>query len=457
MDPLDLDGLGQAELVKAGQISAEELVQAAIVRIEARNPRINAIAAHDFERALERARGVKREDARPFAGVPFLFKDVVPYPGLPFSLGCRMLAANLTQESTPFSEAVDRAGFITLGKTTTSEFGLLGSTECLAHGATRNPCDPSRSATGSSGGSAAAVASGMVPLAHASDGGGSTRIPASACGLFGLKLSVGRTVAAINQASDYTRLISDHCITRSVRDSARFLSLVEAKDGPLPAVGYVTQPLTRRLKIGYYWRTLIGDEPDPEVKAALEHAVRLCEELGHEVIPAPLPFTRGAEISEGFFTIAASAMADFASMMTPMLGRPPGEEHLEPFTLSLIEWFRSQPRDAVQQAHQNFKIIRDETERYLSGYDVVLCPTLGMTPPPLGFLSPNLDRKLLIRRTERLAGYTPLHNIAGVPGMSVPLYRTAEGLPIGSHFAASLGGEATLLGLAYQLEKTSQW
>ncbi len=453
----DLDGIGQGALVQRGEVNPGELVEAAIRRIEKMDPAIHALASVDFDNARKKAETTRGVGL--FRGVPFLIKDSISYPAMRHAMGSRLFAQNIAREATPFSERIDESGLIPLGKTTTSEFALLGSTETLLCGKTHNPWNPEYSATGSSGGSAAAVASRMVPLAHAEDGGGSIRIPASACGLFGFKPSANRCVPAMTVQNDFISLVSEHCLSHSVRDSAYFLSITErrANDAVLPPVGYVDHPVDRSLRIGFYKTILTGDLPEKEVLNALEHAVRLCNELGHEVIEIPAPALDGKAISDGFFTFAGSAMDGMARMMEGLIGGPVNDSHLEPFTLSLIEWYRSLPADALMRARSAFHAAAKIMTDYMNKFDVVLCPTLARTPQKLGYLSPLLDRKLLIRRTEQFAGYTPIHNIAGCPAMSVPLYITDAGLPAGSHFAAPVGCEATLFGLAYQLEETVQW
>ncbi len=448
-----LDAVAQASLVARGEVSALELVEAAIRRIEALEPSIHALASHDF--AAARARAAQRPTG-PLGGVPFLVKDILPYPGQRCAMGSRLFRGNVAREGSPYTERLDAAGLISLGKSTTSEFGLLGSTETLLEGVTHNPWDLTRSATGSSGGSAAAVASGMVPLAHASDGGGSIRIPAAACGLFGFMPSRGRLVSA-GPGMPFD-LLRDHCVSRSVRDSALLLSLTEDRSGRVgPPVGYVDRPLARRLRIGFYSRTLMGDAPDPEIAKALEQTVALCTRLGHELVEAPLPDLDAPVLSAGFFTVAGAGMAGLAASMQGMLGRPVGPDDFEPFTLSLIDWYRGLPSGALERAMASFEDAGRRMRSYLEGYDVVLCPTVPVAPFALGTLSPRLDRETVIRRTEKLAGYTPIHNIAGVPAMSVPLFTAPAGWPIGSHFAARQGEEATLLGLAYQLEEAAPW
>lgn len=451
-DLMELDGVAQAALVETGKVSALELVDAAIARIERVEPKIHALASTDFEAARTRA---KQKLSGPFAGVPFLIKDLLAYPGQSLTFGARLFQNHVAQAGSPYSARIDEAGLIPLGKTTTSELGLLGSTESLLLGKTNNPWDLTKSALGSSGGSAAAVASGMVPFAHASDGGGSIRIPASAAGLFGFKPGRGRCVS--NGQPDPAGIVIEHCVSRSVRDSALFLSVTEEQVTGVQSVGYVQTPVQRPLRIGFYERTLMGRAPDPEVQRALGRTVALCRELGHELIEASPPPVSGPELSEAFFTWAGAGLQSLSQMMQGMLGRGIGPDDLEPFTLSLIEWYRSLPGGAMQRALATIERTALAVHGYLAPYDAVLCPTLPILPWDLGMLSPELDRGTLISRTELLAGYTPVYSMAGVPAMSVPLAMSSTGLPIGSHFAARQGQEALLFGLAYQLEQAAPW
>jgi amidase len=451
-----LDAVAQAELVHSGELSPRELVSSAIARIERFNPAINAISGRAFDQALEKAESMRDQDKQaPFAGVPWLVKDVLSYPGLPLSLGSRLFAANIASLGSPYVDRLRATGLIPLGTTTSSEMGLLGSTETLAHGVTRNPWNLDRSATGSSGGSAAAVASGMVPIAHASDGGGSIRIPASVCGVFGLKPSRGRQAPA-GPGFAYD-LVVEHCVSRSVRDSALLLSLTEAPSDKFERVGFVRAPLSRRLRIGVYSTTTMGQPAAQGPMAALESTVALCRALGHEIVDAAPPSFDGPAISRAFFICAGTSVAQVANMMERMLGRAIGESDFEPFTLALIAWSKSLPESALPQAFLLFDSVSAQMRSHMSSFDVLLCPTLPIEPPELGFLHPARPFDELLRRTESLAGFTPIHNIAGLPAMSVPLFWSADGLPIGSHFAAPIGGEGTLLGLAYQLEEARPW
>lgn len=447
-----LDGVAQAQLVARGELSSLDLLDACRQRLQCVNPILNAVVTQDFEAARARAQGGL---AGPFAGVPFLFKDVCVYPGLRCAFGSRLFAGNVPQGGTPFSERVDTAGLVTVGKTATCELGLIGSTETLLEGVTHNPWRLTLSASGSSGGAAAAVAAGIVPLAHASDGGGSIRGPAASAGLFGLKPSRGRTVRSSPNASEFEHLLSDGCISRSVRDTALFLSVVEAESA-LPLLGYVQEPSPRRLHIGYTASTLFGTEPDVECRRALESTVALCRELGHRVEPAAPPHIDAAGLSQAFFAFAGRSLVGLVQMLEPLLGRRLGSGDLEPFTRQLIA-------AALEPAARDLNVhgvFERATQLYLAAlapYDRLLTPTYATPPWELGWLSPLLPREELIARTERAVCYTPIQSVAGTPAMSVPLYWTADELPIGSHFAAAPGREDVLLGLAYELERARPW
>ena len=450
-----LDATAQAELVRTGELSCLELVDAAIARIERLEPEIRALATHDFDAARARAADMPGgPQARALAGVPFLIKDLIPYPGLRYALGVRLFETGLPANPSPLSERLDAAGLVVLGKSTTSEMGLLGSTETLLHGITHNPWHRERSAGGSSGGAAAAVAAGMVPMAHASDGGGSIRIPAAMNGLFGFKPGADRVVPA--GVENMNGLVVEHCVSWSVRDSALLLSLTERADQPEP-VGHIRGPDRERLRIGYYRHTLMGQEPCESALSALQATIALCRELGHELIEVSPPAIDGAVISRGFFTLAGAAMAQVTAIVESRIGRAIGADDLEPFTLALLQWFRQLPADAATLAVQQLAQAGQQMRAFLDQVDVALCPTTPVEVYPLGTLAPTLERELLLQRTETLAGYTPIHNIAGVPAMSVPLFVDGAGLPLGSHFAAGPGGEARLLALAYELEAARPW
>jgi amidase len=447
-----LDATAQAELVARRELSALELVEAALARIARVDPQLHAVASIDADGARARARGPL---SGPLAGVPMLAKDLLNVSGQPCTFGCRLFAHNVAVENAPFAQRLLDAGLVIVGKSTTSEFGMLGSTETLLHGVTHNPYDPARSATGSSGGSAAAVAAGLVPLAHASDAGGSIRLPAAAQGLFGFKPSRRRHVPA--GPDDMNGMLSEHVVTRSVRDSALVLTLVADARADLPPLHHVRGPATRRLRIAAYADTLFGEQPSSEVRAAHVRAIALCRELGHTVEEVGAPQIDARGLSDAFFLFGGLGLSALADQLAPMVGHPLGEGELEPFTLALIARARRADAAAVARAQAVVERARSEMAAFLARADVTLCPTTPDSVPLLGELAPTRDYDALIGRTERFAGYTAIHNTVGAPAMSVPLYCEPSGLPIGSHFAAPVGEDERLLALAYELEAAAPW
>ncbi|NMO16016.1 amidase [Pyxidicoccus fallax] len=444
-----LDGIAQAELCARGEVSAEELFEACLARIDALNPLLRAAVTVARERPEPASRGL-------FSGVPFLVKDAMAWPGLRWSMGSRLYAGNVAQRQTPYGRRLEESGLVCVGKSATSEFGLLCGTETLLEGVTHNPWNLSCSAGGSSGGSAAAVAAGLVPLAHANDGGGSIRVPASACGVFGFKPSRGRTVPASFGTSDFGDMTSDHCISRSVRDSALFLSLTEDRSGGTP-IGFVREPIARRLRIATWTRTMMGGEPEPAVRRAHEETVTLLRDLGHEVEDVAPPGFDSLALGEAFFLVAGAAVAGIVDTVDRTRDEPVQRDELEPFTWVLVEDFLARGPDALPQARTTFARAVRAYQEATRGYDVVLTPTVASERWSIGHLSPVLGREELVRRTARINGYAPLCNIAGSPAMSVPLHFPDGGVPIGTHFAAAPGSDALLLGLAYQLEQARPW
>lgn len=443
-----LDATAQAALIAAGDITARELIEATAARIERLDPHLNAVTHVDLEGALARAEIA----TGPFAGVPCLAKDVLGYPGMPATMGSRLFARHVPAAHVPYTARMDAAGFVCLGKTATSEMGLLGSTETLLAGVTRNPWGADLSAGGSSGGSAAAVAAGLVPLAYASDGGGSIRLPAALNGVFGFKPSGGATVLSMPAANDYAALTSDHCLTRSVRDSAAFLAATAVESGPMIGPAPIGP-----LRIGVYTTDARGRPATPEARAAVAAAAERCAALGHHVEEIAPPAVSAEALAHAFFVVAGAAVSEVATMMAGMLGRPVDSGEFEPFTLALQRWFAGLPADSLAAAQARLAAQGRAMRAFLSEVDVALCPTVGGPRLPLGHLAPHLPRETLIERTTVLAGFTAFHNPAGAPAMSVPLHWTADGLPVGCQFAARPGADATLLRLAYQLEAAHPW
>lgn len=447
-----LDALGQAELVARGEVTALNLVNAAIDRIEQVNPKVNAVVLELFDRAREAAAGDLPKG--PFTGVPNLVKDLDNLKGTRNSSGSRMFAENISAETDPLITANEKAGFIMVGKSNTPEFGLLATTESLFLKPCRNPWNLEHSSGGSSGGAAAAVASGMVPLAHATDGGGSIRIPASCCGLFGLKPSRGRIYTGERNLPGEIGV--QHCVSRSVRDSEALFAVTEmqAEGARLAPVGRVEGPSKKRLKIAFNTKNYFGNEPDADVKAAIEDVAKLCEGLGHEIVPVENP-VHGETFMEAFLTIWASGPS-----MLVKLARENGldpEAVLEPWTIGLAAKFDAKPTTAIEDSLAVFAQVTTQAEAFMKDYDVWLSPVLASAPPKLGEQGPEVPFDTLYDRVINYVSYTPLHNATGIPAMSVPLSWNEAGLPIGSQFAAPLGGEKVLFALAYELEQARPW
>ncbi|HKO50083.1 MAG TPA: amidase family protein [Polyangiaceae bacterium] len=444
-----LDAMAQAELCASGEVSPADLWSECMERIAILNPLLRAVTTSAS------APGVA-SPAGPLFGVPFLMKDSSPWPGLRWSLGARLFGTRVTQQQTEYGRRLEQAGLVCAGKTALSEFGLLASTETLLEGATLNPWNLACSPLGSSGGSAVAVAAGLVPLAHANDGGGSIRVPASACGLFGFKPSRGRTVVANRSGSEFANMTSDHCLSRSVRDSALFLSLTEDHSASAP-VGFVRGPSTRRLRIAAWTTSMVGDEPDAAVLRAHERTILLLRELGHQVEPVSAPCYEVPGLGEAYHLIAGAAVAGVVESIDRTRGEPVQSAELEPFTWSLVDALGDCLGDPVAHSLAAFARAVSCYNEVARHFDLVLTPTVGMESVPLGYLSPILARETLLERTRRILAYTPIHNIAGCPAMSVPLQWSDAGLPIGAHFAAAPGEDARLLALAYELERAAPW
>ncbi|MBS0362672.1 MAG: amidase [Proteobacteria bacterium] len=451
------DATGLAAAIKRGDLSAAEAVETAIRRAEALQGTLNIIVNSDFDRALDRA---KAGPTGPFAGVPFLVKDLVDYKGLPTRAGsmANRMAPPATEQA-PNCDAFDRAGLIVLGKSATPEFGFLPTTEPVATGLTHNPWDLTRSSGGSSGGSAVAVAAGVVPAAHATDGGGSIRIPASHCGLFGLKPSRGR-IDDFEDKNSITALGVEHVVTRSVRDSAALFALTEdhKPKASFPPIGLVTGPSKKRLRVGVMLANGMGHAPTPEVAAANDHAAKLVASLGHHVDYVRLPYD-GDQFIHDFLLLWANGAAQIADRIARVAGRAPDETMMDPFSLGLVDMFRRTPRTALAPTLQRLQGDVTAYDTWFAAYqlDVVLSPVLSSGPPKLGEIGPLVPFDTLIARLIEYVGYTPIHNLAGAPAMSVPLYWTPEGLPIGTMFAARAGQERMLFELAYELEAAAPW
>jgi amidase len=461
-----LDGLAQAELVRAKQVKSVELVEAAIERIQYVNPSINAVVTQMFEQAIALARDDRRLPDGPFRGVPYLLKDILSAcAGVPLTSGCSFLRGYVPGHDSELVCRLKRAGLIILGKTNTPELGLVATTEPRLFGATRNPWNTERMAGGSSGGSCAAVASGMVPMAHASDGGGSIRIPASCCGIFGLKPTRARITLAPDIGDVMGGMVVEHAVTRSVRDSA---ALLDATAGPALGDPYCAPQPPRpflkeasadpgRLRIAFTTCAATGAPVDPDCVQATENAAKLCASLGHDVVEDG-PKLDGQELFRTFMTIWAAGCAASIDGWAYTMRQTPTEDQFEPLTWSLYQIGTRVSASAYMLCQAVLQRVSRQIACFMANYDVVLTPTLAQPPLPLGsFSSPPLDPLEVQQRLAAFTPFTQIANITGQPAMSIPLYWTAGDLPIGTQFVARFGDEATLFRLAAQLESAKPW
>lgn len=450
----DLDATGVAARIRGGEITAAEALEAAIARAERVNPQLNFMITPMYEAARTRAQGPLNG---PFAGVPTLIKDLLPITGWPTKYGSRAFANFVPTEQAPYADALFASGLVPFGKSTTPEFGLTATTEPLLGGVTRNPWDVTRSSGGSSGGAAVAVAARVVPVAHASDGGGSIRIPASCNGLFGLKVSRGRTVVS-GRPDPGIPISVNGCVSHSVRDTAAWLAVTEASGAgaELPPVGVVSGPSTQRLRIIVDIPNALGNDPDPEVRAAIESAAELCRSLGHHVSERRAP-VNGAQFSADFVLLWANGAAEVVDLVQSQVpAGTPLEALLEPLTLELAAHARQQGPAALEAAITRLLQVETQYAGMFSDADVYLTPVLAKPPVPLGLIDGGKGMAAFATLSDYV-GYTPLQNVAGAPAMSVPLAWSAGGLPIGAHFSAPKGQERRLLELAYELEQARPW
>jgi amidase len=478
----DHDGLGLAELVRCGAVTPGELVESAILRIEARNPLLNAVVNRLYDEARASCEGL---GDGPFAGVPFLIKDLIAaYAGAPLTSSSRFLAGHIPDHDSELVRRHKQAGLIVLGQTNTPEFGVMPVTEPRFRGAARNPWNPDHTPGGSSGGAAAAVAAGMVPLAHGNDGGGSIRIPASCCGLFGLKPTRGRNPVGPDLGDTGGGFMQDHVLTRSVRDSAAMLDATQGPDlgAPYeapPVAGLFLDEVERdpgRLRIAFTAASLFGRTTHPDCRAAVEDAARLCESLGHQVEEAQPEFDR-AHLVRAFLVATAVEIAHAIARSGEALGRRPRKEQFETQTWALALIGRKASSVEYAAALETARLAGRQIAAFFEAYDVLLTATMAYPPVTVGSFDltslerlqlavlRNLPLKVLAdkaldevsRKVFEATGNTMLFNMTGQPAMSVPLSWNDAGLPIGVQFAARFGDEATLFSLAGQLEAARPW
>ncbi len=458
------DALDLSELVRTKQVSAQELLDAALARSQQVNPKINAIVL-DHEDCARKAINDGLPQG-PLNGVPYLLKDLGASLKGTVTTGSLSLARETvaTADST-YVERVKKAGLVIFGKTHSPELGLSPSSESRMFGATRNPWNLNHIAGGSSGGAAAAVASGIVPVAHATDGGGSIRIPASCCGLFGLKPTRARTPTGPKRGEGWGGASVGHVVSRSVRDSAAFL---DATAGAAPGDPYPAPHQARafldgvkappgRLRIAFSTKPAIPADVHPDAIAAVRDAAKLCESLGH-IVEEAAPSINGMEIMAAQGIVISANVAFTIDEAAEALGRTARPEDVERATWFRIENARKTDSSAYARAMNTLHYLGRTLANFMTNYDVILQPTAAGPPLPIGVL--NMEREDLAQMFREMIAfipYTGIYNLTGQPSANVPLHWNAQGLPIGTMFTARFGDEATLFRLAAQLEQARPW
>jgi amidase len=452
-----------ATLVHTGQVSSTELVTAALERIEQLQPTLNAFVHVDSDGALRAATGIERDDPRPFAGVPIAIKDTTSVAGMPYTMGSDIFGDFVPGHDSFVTRRIREAGFVLVGKTNMPEFGILPVSEPRRFGPARNPWDPDRTPGGSSGGSAAAVAAGMVPLAHGSDGGGSIRIPAACSGLVGLKPTRGRISRGPDLGDDY--LVQDGVLTRTVAETASMLDVLSGYEvgdttwAPPPPEPFADAAKKEpgKLRIGYTMTAPIEAPLDPECESATLDAAQLLSELGHEVEEISAPWA-GQDLLEVFTMAFGTPIAmglHFGALVT---GREPTAELVEP--LSWTMWNGIRERSALDYllARTHLGAVSRSIIALWETYDVILTPALAERPVRIGEIDACSDDPWEdFRRSGRFTPYTAIFNVTGQPAMSVPLFHGDDGLPTAVQMGGRPAGEATLLSLAAQLEAARPW
>ena len=460
-----LDATAQAALVREKAVRPTDLVEAAIARVERLNPKLNAVVTPMFDRA--RAEAAVSVAEGPFTGVPFLMKDLLAeYGGVRFTEGSDFLDGRYTPVAdSELTRRLRRAGLIVIGKTNTPELGILPTTEPRLFGPTHNPWSLGRTPGGSSGGSAAAVAAGLVAMAHANDGGGSIRIPASCCGLFGLKPTRGRNPLGPHYGDIFGGLVVEHVVTRSVRDSAAMLDATAGPDlgdpyfAPPPARPYLEE-VSRPpgfLRVAFTTSATTGVPVHADCVRAVRDAAKLCQDLGHDVSEAT-PDLEGDAISQAFITVWSAGSSWTIDDWARRTGQTPSAERFEPLTWGLYEMGNRRRAADYLLAIQDLQRASRQIARFFVEYDVWLSPTLAEPPPLLGSFASTPDNPMQgIFRSAQFVPFTPIFNATGQPAMSVPLFWNQENVPIGVQFAGRFGDEATLFRLAAQLEQARPW
>ena len=441
-----MDATAIGEAVKSGQLKREEVLASTALLLEA-SKELNATVCTDFDLAAKAP-----AHNGPFAGVPMFIKDLIHAKGFPTYHGSPGIPHRIEKKSDPVVRQIESTGCVVVGKSTTSEFGFLPSTETIRHGATLNPINTGYSTGGSSGGAASLVAAGVVPIAHAMDGGGSIRIPANNCGLVGLKPTRGRHVVSPTAILPID-IVTNGIVSRTVRDTANYFAGIEQfkPHKKFPPIGKVEGPDKKRLRIAVFTQNPAGIEAHPDVGRAVRETALMCEKLGHTVELIASPFTD--RVLFDFLVYYA-----FLSRMQLSTGRitlhPKFKSSLtEPFTKGLADFFNRSMLHAPGSFGRLKKVVNAEHDALMAKFDVALCPTLLNPVPKLGEYAGDVPFVSMIMRINNYVNFTILQNITGAPAISLPTGKCSNGLPIGPQFFTKQGGEATLLALAFELEQ----
>jgi amidase len=483
-DYANYDALGLAQLIKNKDISATELLDTAITHAEQENPAINAIITKLYDFGHQQIKQGLPEG--PFSGVPFLLKDLLgSLEGTPMSNGSAAFKGNISPSDSEMVKRYKSSGLVIFGKTNTPEFGLMGVTEPKAFGPSRNPWNLNHTPGGSSGGSAAAIAAGIVPMASGGDGGGSIRIPAACCGLFGLKPSRGRAPTGPYFSELWDGAAAEHVLTRSVRDSAAMLDIVAGPDGSSPypvrkETGYLAclETPVRPLKIAYTVQSFFDRPVTEDAVKSVQHTVNLLESLGHTV-EAVHPYINADDLTDSYLTMYYGHVAADLEFAAKLLNSNFSNLDVEDTSKLMGYIGKKISAEAFVTAKRRWNEFSQSMHALHQEYDLLLTPTLGSEPVPIGqfdlgiidrigtklvntfglqklLLKSGMTKKLALENLEKLP-FTQLANLTGQPAMSVPLYWTESGLPLGSQFIAPLGDEKTLFQLAQQLEHAQPW
>lgn len=459
------DGLALGELVRRGEADALDLLETAIARAEAVNPKLNALVYRAYDQARTAAKSFK-PDSQPFAGVPLLLKDITGFcDGMPTRSGSAFLPDTPATADSYLVSKFKQVGFVPFAKTNVPEFGLPPVTESRLYGPARNPWDVNRTPGGSSGGSAAAVAAGVVPVAHASDGGGSIRIPAACCGLVGLKPTRGRNSLGPDIGDILNGLVTEGVVSRTVRDTAAALDATsgympgDPYAAPPPARPFLTEVSTkpRRLRIAFTTHAPYGSALDPEIVVATQATARLCENLGHQVSEAGFDI-EAHKVGRSFLTLYGTGLVRNIDWAAKITGREPQPADFEAMTWNFYDRGRKVTGGQYVTAVGHLQRVSRAFAAFFENYDVWLTPTLGALPLAVGlidFNDPNAN--FADPRIAGFALYNSTYNFSGQPAITLPLQQSKDGLPIGMLFGARYAEEATLLQLAAQLEEAQPW